>query len=1107
MSHDFTASGAASPAYCFSAMAGEFPGAASVEDLWTLLTQGESAPLRSLLPHWQVDADAVLAERPGTRNRVYLDQAFTLDEPAGAASRQVGIGLRVLQRLLQEPGLMPERLARGRTGLILATSWSDESYFLTENGLAPGEQVRQMADRLQLGGPAFTVDTACSSFPYALEMAQGVINSGQADSVVVMAINTVLPLALYLGFSQLTAFSGDACLRAFGAEANGIVPAECACAFLLEPLGQAQAAGRDPLGLLTAVGLSSDGAEGSVFSPGQQAQLTAYRRAWQGLDPASVDYLETHGTATPLGDATELASLGQFFTADNPRQTPLTIGSIKAAVGHTLAAAGGPSLAKALLMLRHQQIPSQPGYTPDPRVTSGLLRLATADASGPANLRRLAVSSFGFGGANAHMIIDRVDAEHAVRRQAARPAGYITLNLSVLDADAALGGAFSLAEFQQKLQQPAVCRPFPAGRLAANAAQPLAEGHYLATDCVIDTHGYAMGPKALDHVDPFKLLVTALTGRIVARHPTLANSADTAMMMCCNLGGESFANAYARSEFFRSQQGEAPDVTVADVATMLPSMLSGYAAKIFDLRGCHQTLAGEAGLLWQTLLTLPHWFERGLQQVLLGAGRYISSHSELRHCQQAQPRQGEAAAIMLLKPWRQGDDALVVLRGAVLATHADDLSAACRMAGMEPQQISQTAVCELDAAGQTQTQPLHQHCGWLAEASGIEHLLQQIVTLDKYGVIEVRRQGKPWLWLFSERMRAWSAPQEQGRQRLPYTLRFAHPTAAAVEPLPAAAPVPAPTAESLSGLALLNKQVTDTLLAGLHARRTIMQTLLNTRRRGVSRHHVISDALQSADGWQATLRVNEQHPYFFDHPLDHVPGILLIAGGLQLVELAGIVNAGQFINDMHVRFLRYVDKTAPVSLSVNGQQGGEWTIVIRQRAHIACRIAFTLKTAACLPPMGAIRAVAPCRRADLLHKHRPENVLVGELFKEQEHYSVLTTALPDGHFFTYGDEKNLSMVYFLEIARQCYMQIAHDVMRVPLGVPMNLVTLHFSLNNAIPRQRTLCVAAEHAQLPAGGYGRTNLINLSLRMGTQRLGEARIVAQALEKHDVADPAST
>ncbi|BFO10447.1 hypothetical protein GGER_29570 [Serratia rubidaea] len=82
-------------------------------------------------------------------------------------------------------------------------------------------------------------------------------------------------------------------------------------------------------------------------------------------------------------------------------------------------------------------------------------------------------------------------------------------------------------------------------------------------------------------------------------------------------------------------------MTVADVATMLPSMLSGYAAKIFDLRGCHQTLAGEAGLLWQTLLTLPHWFERGLQQVLLGAGRYISSHSELRHCQQAQPRQGK----------------------------------------------------------------------------------------------------------------------------------------------------------------------------------------------------------------------------------------------------------------------------------------------------------------------------------------------------------------------------------------------------------------------------------------------------------------------------------
>ncbi|WP_416261344.1 beta-ketoacyl synthase N-terminal-like domain-containing protein [Gibbsiella quercinecans] len=1104
MSDDFVKPPVDGRSYCFSAMAGEFPGANSIEELWGLLVKGETAPLRSLLPHWQVNAEAVFASKPGTRNRVYLDQAFTLDEPTGDPSRQVNVGLRVLQQLFREPGLAPEQLPRERVGLILATSWSDESYFQSEQGLAAGEQVRVMADQLQLGGPAFSVDTACSSFPYALEMARGLMSSGQADRVVVMAINTVLPLALYLGFSQLTAFSADASLRAFGAEANGIVPAECACAFLLEPVHLVQAAGRQPLGMLTAIGLSSDGAEGSVFSPGQHAQHMAYQRAWQGLDPASVDYLETHGTATPLGDATELASVGQFFSMNNLRSTPLMLGSIKATLGHSLAAAGGTSLVKALLMLRYQHIPAQPSYTPSPHLDNDVLNLATADVSGPAELQRLAISSFGFGGANAHVIIDRAATVPFLRREPLKNAGYIKLDLAIVDADAALGGAFSLAEFQQKLHHPEGNKPFPMGRLAQKNVQRPAHGHYLATEHVIETRGYGMGPKALDHVDPFKLLVTALTGRIVDRHRDLASNEGTAMMMCCNMGGESFSNAYVRSEFFKSQQGNAPDVVVADVATMLPSMLSGFPAKIFDFRGCHQTLAGQAGLLWQTLLTLPHWFKSGMSHVLLGAGRYISSYSELRHCNNEQPSQGEGAGVLLLKPWQKGDDALTVLRGAVLATHAPQLSDACQIAGINLQDLTQVTVCELDVAYQDRTQLLHQCSGWLAEASGIEHLLQQLITLQKSGVIEVRRQGHPWLWLFSERMKAWSVPAEAEKNRLPYTLRFAHPNEEATVQL--LAETITPMASSESSLLKLSEQVANTLLTGLRARSMIMRQLLTTPSANLAIHHVINNVWQGEDGWRAILQLNEQHPYFFDHSLDHVPGILLIAGGLQLVDQAAIVSEGQFINDLHVRFIRYVDKTSSVNLTLGRQQGEEWAIVIKQNDLIVCRIQFTLKTIPRDLPINTIRSVAPCHRPELLHKHRQENILVSELFTESEQYSVLTTPLPDGHFFTEDNAKHLSMVYFLEIARQCYMQIAHDVMQIPLGVPMNLVTLHFSLDNAIPRQRTLRVSADKQGLCTGSYGRTNLISLSLQIGQQRLGEARIVAQILEKHDITNPTS-
>ncbi|WP_411754119.1 beta-ketoacyl synthase N-terminal-like domain-containing protein [Serratia sp. (in: enterobacteria)] len=1102
MTNDSILSGAENPSYCFSAMAGEFPGANSFEELWALLTSGETAPLRSLLPHWQVDADAVFAAKPGTRNRVYLDQAFTLNEPAGEPSRQINIGQRVLRQLFSEPGMNLEQLPRERIGLILATSWSDESYFQSEQGVAAGEQVRLLADQLLLGGPALTVDTACSSFPHALEMARGLMSSGQAERVVVMAFNTVLPLGLYLGFSQLTAFSADACLRAFGASANGIVPAECACAFLLEPINQAVAAGRQPLGMLTAIGLSSDGAEGSVFSPGQHAQLTAYQRAWQGLDPTSLDYLETHGTATPLGDATELASVQQFFFAANSSRQRLTLGSIKATLGHSLAAAGGPSLAKALLMLRHQHIPAQPAYAPSPNLeNNSQLKLATAAVSGPADLQRLAISCFGFGGANAHMIIDRV-AVGPQQSTLPKGNGCITLNLAIVDAEAALGGGFSLAEFQQKLHQPAANRPFPAGRLAKKPALRPANGHYLATDHTIETHGYAMGPKALDHIDPFKLLVTALTARIIGRHSELAHNAGTAMMMCCNMGGESYPNAYARSEFFNAN-GDcvAPNIAVADVATMLPSMLSGYAAKIFDLRGCHQTLAGEPGLLWQTLLTLPHWFNRGLEHVLLGAGRYISSHSELRHCSSERPLQGEGAGVLLLRPWQAGDPALVVLRCAVLASHARQLSDACGLAGIDPQQISQTTICELDSLYLDRSQTLHRSSGWLAEASGIEHLLKQALVLQQIGVIEVRRQGQPWLWIFSERVQPWSEPQEPEPARLPYTLRFAHPEASPV-------PLVTPTMNEVvvqTPLVALSEQVTDTVLVALRTRSLIMQQLINMPSHSVTTvNHLISDVQQLVDGWQATLQINELHPYFFDHPLDHVPGILLIAGGLQLAEQANINNNGLFISDLHVRFMRYVDKTVPISLRLEHQQAGDWLLTIRQGGQIACRIQLALSAISHYLSAGVLQAVAPCRRADLLHKHRADNVLVSELFDEQGKYAVQTVPLPDGHFFTDGDVKQLSMVYFLEIARQCYMQIAHDVLQIPLGVPMNLVTLHLSLNAPIPRQRTLNVMADKQPLLAGNLGRTNTINLILQADRQRLGEARIVAQVLEKHDVTDP---
>ena len=124
--------------FCFSAMAGEFPGAKSIEELWDFLNKRKPAATNSLLPRWDVESKSIFNAHPGTLNKVYLDKAFTLDEPIGDLSRQLTIGTRVLQQLFKEPQLNSNSLQRSRIGLILATSWSDESYFASDNGLSAG---------------------------------------------------------------------------------------------------------------------------------------------------------------------------------------------------------------------------------------------------------------------------------------------------------------------------------------------------------------------------------------------------------------------------------------------------------------------------------------------------------------------------------------------------------------------------------------------------------------------------------------------------------------------------------------------------------------------------------------------------------------------------------------------------------------------------------------------------------------------------------------------------------------------------------------------------------------------------------------------------------
>jgi len=1122
-------------AFCFSAMAGEFPGAPSTEALWHLLSQGQRAPIESMPARWELDKASIYSAKAGEKDRVYLDNAFCLtDEPSTPSrheGRQVAIGKKVLQTLLGQ--LAGQALTRKRTALVVATSWSDESYFATGvsghadalRGYTPGEQVAELAAAFTLGGPALSVDTACSSFPYAIDMAQALVNSGQADNAIVMALNTVLPPALFLGFSQLTAFSARARMEAFGQDADGIVPGECAVAFLVEPVSQALLAQRQPLGIVRALGLSADGAEGSVFAPGKQAQYSAYQRAYAGLDPREVDYIETHGTGTPLGDATELASLDSFFGPHRADGRKITIGSIKSVIGHPLAAAGGASLAKALMILRHKGIPPQPGYRPSAKVDETCLKLATEQMQALADRRsaiRIGISSFGFGGANAHLVVDQYLPD--TRPATPRPtSGVLTLDLAIVEAEAAFAGHNGLQAFSQQLDQPATAAvTFPYGRFVdctVAATQPLL-GKFLAQDHLIDIDGYGMGPKPLAHVDPFKLLITDRVNHLLRRLPDVAGSTGTAMVMCCNMGGERFSNAYSSAHNFYSRgQGVAPGVEVTDVATMLPNMLSGYPAQIFDFKGFHQTLVGTAGLFWQTLLASQQWFKEGISTLLLGAGRFISGEIEVERARRSPTVQGEGLGLLALRPYQAAgnDKPLLVIRAAVLAHAADSLEQACHLLGKERNQYSNIEVCELKPHGAPASGSLQDRTGFLAEATGIETLLAVLLKGATHSVIEVREAGKVVMWLFTEKLRQWTPTANDATTPIkhPFMLRFAHGASQELQPVIAPTrPVslaPEPRHDGVDVLQL-SDMLTSTVLSGLRVRVRAMESLFALHRgtqdqrptpwprRGQNK--VITNVQRSARSLQAQLLVNEAHPYFFDHPLDHIPGILLLEGVLQLVELATPLLSGRaaYVKTLNIKFQQYVQKEGVIDLHL--EQGSDplvFNAKVMQGGKLMCTCVLGMAYSSAFETSPAVDFTAtPCRDKALLHKHREENVIVSDMSGAAQGLSVDTVKLPDEHFFRDGDPEHCSMVYFLEVARQCYMQIAHSHLRIPLNIPMNLLALSFTLERPIPRNSPLSLAPQ-----AGFEGqfqsfKTNRIYIDLFNRGEKIGQATITAQVLSQ---------
>ncbi|MFE2101651.1 beta-ketoacyl synthase N-terminal-like domain-containing protein, partial [Streptomyces sp. NPDC059468] len=364
-------------------------------------------------------------------------------------------------------------------------------------GLVPNLAASRIANRLDLRGPAYTVDAACASSLVAVDQAVTELGTGRCDMMLAGGVHHCHDITLWSVFSQLRALSPSQRIRPFHRDADGILIGEGTGVVVLKRLADAERDGDRVYAVIRGTGVASDGRTAGLVTPDPSGQTRAVRQAWHaaGLDPAaphSVGLLEAHGTATPAGDTAELTTLAEVFGpgAAHDDERPV-LGSVKSMIGHTMPAAGVAGLVKAALALHHGTLlPTL--HCDDPHPALAATRFRTLERARPWEtgpqqpVRRAAVNAFGFGGINAHVVLEEAPGERARSRHArtsvAEPERVLLLAADTRDDLAALLAADDPAVLAAGLDP---ARPHPAaGPVRLGIVEPTAKRLALARRAV-----------------------------------------------------------------------------------------------------------------------------------------------------------------------------------------------------------------------------------------------------------------------------------------------------------------------------------------------------------------------------------------------------------------------------------------------------------------------------------------------------------------------------------------------------------------------------------------------------------------------------------------------
>src|ERR1700733_4624490 len=420
------------------------------EQTWQALLEGRDAITDLPEGRWsEFMEEPRLAERiKNARTRGgYLTDIKGFDSEFFALSKTEADNIDPQQRMTLEltwealeHARIPASSLRGEAvGVFVGTSVMDYSYLAMSDptvahpyaitGTASSIVANRVSYFFDFHGPSVAVDTACSSSLVATHQAVQALRSGECDVAMAGGVNALITPVVTLGFDEIgQVLSPDGRIKSFSPDADGYTRSEGGGLLVLKRVDDARRDGDQILAVIAGSAVNHDGRSNGLIAPNPDAQADVLRRAYKdaGINPRTIDYVEAHGTGTVLGDPIEAQALGRVIGRGRPADKPLLLGAIKTNVGHMESAAGAASLSKMVLSLQHDKLPPSINYAgPNPYIDFDAAHLRVLDtvADWPryGGYAVAGVSSFGCGGANAHVVLREVLPRDVVERALEAP--------------------------------------------------------------------------------------------------------------------------------------------------------------------------------------------------------------------------------------------------------------------------------------------------------------------------------------------------------------------------------------------------------------------------------------------------------------------------------------------------------------------------------------------------------------------------------------------------------------------------------------------------------------------------------------------------------------